>query len=79
LDVDTTQAPKFKSRPLGGDLFAVNCTVILSNGVTSRQIERVAHNEAEKMKSLTWGKHPTLPKLFLSLEVGSPVAFSETN
>lgn len=78
LDVDRLQRPKFKTRPTGGSLFVVNCTVVLEKGVSSRQIERVFQSHAENIKSLTWGKHLTLPKLFISLEVGSPTSFPET-
>jgi hypothetical protein len=78
LDVDRTQKPKFKTRPTGGSLFVLNCTVVLANVVSARQIQRIFQGHADNIKSLTWGKHLTLPKLFISLEVGSPTAFPET-
>lgn len=61
----------FTQRPVWDDMTVITTSVIVADQLKSHQLEKLAVAQQGKMKALTWGKHQTLPKLRLTLDVTS--------
>jgi hypothetical protein len=72
LAVDLKTKAKFSQRPVGDNMTVISATVLLAEPIRSHQLEKIAVYQGSKIKGLTWGKHQTLNKLRLTLDVTSP-------
>lgn len=69
--VDLKNKAVFSQRPVWDDMTVISASVVLADQVGSHQLEKLAVHQQGKMKALTWGKHLTLPKLRLTLDITS--------
>lgn len=72
LAVDLKTRAKFSQRPVGGDMTVISATVLLAEPIQGHQLDKLAVGQLSKMKALNWGKHQTMNKLRLTLDVTSP-------
>lgn len=72
LAVDVKTHAALSQRPIGDGMTVISATVVLAEPLRSHQLEKIAAFQGPTLKALTWGKHQTLNKLRLTLEVTSP-------
>ena len=69
--VDIKGKPKLAQRPVGDNMFVISTTVLLTEPIRSHQLEKIAVCQGSKLKGISWGKHQTLNKLRLTLDITS--------